>query len=54
MAHVMTTREVAEYLKVKPTTIVRMVKEGKIPAYKFGRDWRYDKDIIDEWLRGIK
>jgi hypothetical protein len=25
---------------------------GKIPPVRIGRVWRYDKEIIDEWIAG--
>ena len=54
MAHVMTSNEVAKYLKVHRDTVIRYAKEGTIPAAKIGRHWRFDKDVIDSWLRGDK
>ena len=30
----MTVKEVAEYLKMKPVTIYKLAKEGRIPAFK--------------------
>ncbi len=50
MAEVMTLEEVAKYLRVTKTTIYRLLRRGKIPAGKVGRQWRFDKTSIDEWL----
>jgi excisionase family DNA binding protein len=50
MANIMTTKEVSSYLKLHPITICKFTKEGKIPAIKIGRSWRFDKDAIDEWI----
>lgn len=47
---ILTVREAAEYLRVHESSIYRLSKEGKIPAYKVGRGWRFKKDKIDEWL----
>jgi excisionase family DNA binding protein len=47
---IMTVKEVAEYLRVHESSIYRLSKAGKIPAYKVGRSWRFKKDKIDEWL----
>ncbi len=33
----MSTGEVAEYLGVNTRTLYRMIDEGELPAYKFGR-----------------
>lgn len=50
MAELMTLEEVAEYLRVTKTTVYRLLRQGKIPANKVGRQWRFDKTSIDEWL----
>jgi excisionase family DNA binding protein len=50
MAELMTLEEVAEYLRITKTTVYRLLKQGKIPAKKVGRQWRFDKTSIDGWL----
>jgi len=50
MAELMTLEEVADYLRVTKTTVYRLLRQGKIPANKVGRQWRFDKTLIDEWL----
>ena len=49
---VMTLPEVAEYLRIPSSTIYKLSREGALPAQKIGRNWRYHKDVIDEWLKG--
>ncbi len=51
MAELMTLEEVAGYLRVTKITIYRLLVRGRIPASKVGRQWRFDKTSIDEWLR---
>ncbi len=46
----MTLEEVAAYLKLKPQTIYTWAQEKKIPAAKLGKEWRFRKSIIDEWI----
>jgi len=46
---VMTVRELADYLRVHPSTIYRLLKQKRIPAFKVGRDWRFSREIIDRW-----
>lgn len=43
-----TVEEVAKALKLHPYTIRRLSREGKIPAFKFGGQWRYDLDKINK------
>jgi excisionase family DNA binding protein len=50
MAKIMTTKEVSDYLKLHAITICKLSKEGKIPAIRIGRVWRFDKDVIDQWI----
>jgi excisionase family DNA binding protein len=47
---IMTLEEVAAYLKLKPQTIYTWAQEKKIPAAKLGKEWRFKKTIIDEWI----
>ena len=51
MAEIMTVEEVADYLRVTEKTIYRLLKQGKIPSAKVGRQWRFQKSSIDEWLQ---
>jgi excisionase family DNA binding protein len=50
LAQIMTTKEMAEYLKLHEITICKYAGEGRIPAIRIGRVWRFDKDVIDEWI----
>jgi excisionase family DNA binding protein len=46
----LTTEQVARYLKVDKFTVYRLVMQRKIPAFKVGGQWRYKKKLIDAWL----
>jgi excisionase family DNA binding protein len=50
MPHIMTTKELAKYLKLHEITICKYAAEGRIPAIRIGRVWRFDKDAIDKWI----
>ena len=47
---IMTVEDVARYLKLKPQTIYKWAQTGKIPAAKFGKEWRFKKSLIDKWI----
>jgi len=47
---IMTLKEVAKYLGLHPISIYRLIKTTDIPAMKVGGQWRFKKDILDEWL----
>ena len=42
--------ELADYLKIPKSTLYKLVREGKIPAQKVGRHWRFHRETIDAWL----
>ncbi len=46
----LTTEEVLDYLNVNLRTVYRLIKAGKIPAVRVGRQWRFRKSDIDAWL----
>ena len=50
MGEILTTKELAEYLKLTTVTIYKYASEGKIPGFKIGSRWRFDKDKIDELM----
>jgi len=52
MPQIMTTKELAKYLKLHEITICKYAAEGKIPAIRIGRVWRFDKEAIDKWISG--
>jgi len=47
---VMTVRELAKYLKMKPVTIYKHAQGGKLPAFKVGATWRFKRNTIDKWI----
>ena len=51
MAELMTVEEVASYLRVTQKTIYRLLERRGIPATKVGRQWRFEKSSIDDWLQ---
>ena len=51
MKEILTAKEVAEYLKIHPLTVHKYAREGKIPAFKIGTDWRFHKKYIERWIK---
>jgi excisionase family DNA binding protein len=47
----LTVKQVADYLKIDKFTVYRLVTQGKIPAYKVGSQWRFNRKMLDKWLR---
>jgi excisionase family DNA binding protein len=50
--HFLTTEEVLDYLQINVRTVYRLIRAGKIPAVRVGRQWRFRKKDIDAWLAG--
>ena len=48
----LTTEEVLDYLQVNLRTVYRLIKAGKIPAVRVGRQWRFKRADLDAWLDG--
>ena len=49
-----TVEEIAEALKLHPYTICRLCREGEIPAFKVGGQWRFDIMEIERWRKKQK
>jgi excisionase family DNA binding protein len=54
MATVMTLEEVAEFLRVHPSTVYRLLKGRNIPAFKVGSDWRFNIESIEKWVVNLE
>jgi excisionase family DNA binding protein len=46
----LTTRDVAALIRVDKSTIYRMAEDGRLPAVKVGRQWRFPEDQLLAWL----
>lgn len=44
------TIELAKYLEVEVSNITDWASSGKIPAFKEGSEWRFDRRSVDEWI----
>ena len=46
----LTPNEIAKILKLHPFTVTRLAREKKIPAFKVGGVWRFQKDKFERWV----
>ena len=46
----MTVEEVAEYLSLHPLTVRRLARDGEIPAFNVGRQWRVKRALLERWI----
>jgi excisionase family DNA binding protein len=49
VTRLLTVKELADYLRVHPSTIYRLLKRGDLPGIKLGSDWRFSVEAIDRW-----
>lgn len=47
---VMTLEEVAAFLKIGETTAYQLARAGQLPGRKVGREWRFLRDRVLDWL----
>ena len=46
----LTPNEIAKILRIHPFTVTRLAREGKIPAFKVGGIWRFQKGEFEKWI----
>lgn len=47
---ILTMEEAAELFNVSVKTFIKLLKEEKVPARKIGREWRFSRRALIEWL----
>lgn len=50
MSDILTLKETAEYLRVSGQTVYNMIRDGRIKAYKVGREWKFFRSDIMAYL----
>lgn len=43
-------KKAAAYLELNEKTLYRLIREENIPALKLGREWRFEKNLLDKWI----
>ena len=47
---ILTVKETADVLKVKPQRVYRMMSSDGLPCIRLGRQIRVDEDSLKQWL----
>ncbi|HEY9063205.1 MAG TPA: methyltransferase domain-containing protein [Pseudobacteroides sp.] len=47
---ILTMEEAAELFSVSVKTFIKLLKEEKVPARKIGREWRFSRQALINWL----
>lgn len=50
--NILNAAQAAEALGVTERLVVRLAREGKIPAQKIGREWRFSRQGMTSYLSG--
>jgi len=50
MAKYLTTREVANYLKLNEKKVYALVAEGQLPAARISGKWLFPQHLVDQWI----
>ncbi len=48
---IMEAKEVAEYLHLHPFTVHKLARQGRLPCFKIGNDWRFRRSAVEGWIR---
>lgn len=48
--NILNRRQAAELLGLNVETVARLARTGKLPARKVGRQWRFSKQRLQEWI----
>ena len=46
---ILTAEEVANYFRIHPYTVKRLAREGKLPGFKIGGQWRFEQNVLEKW-----
>jgi len=47
---VLTAKEVCALLQIHPSTLYKLTKQGRIPGFRIGKDWRFRMELIERWM----
>lgn len=50
----LTAKEVAELLRVSHAHVLKMARDGELPAMRLGKTWRFRADVIDEIIAAAR
>jgi excisionase family DNA binding protein len=49
-SEVMTLRDVADYLHCGYATVRKLARQGIMPGFRLGGEWRFLKSEVDKWI----
>ena len=52
-SELLTVAETCRYLKIGPRTLYRYIQTRRMPAFKLGKEWRFIRADLEQWLRQL-
>jgi PTS system nitrogen regulatory IIA component len=46
----LTARELATYMQMSERTVLKLAGDGELPGVKIAGQWRFKREVVDEWL----
>ncbi len=50
-SELLTVAETCRFLKITPRTLYRYIQNRRIPAFKLGKEWRFVRSDLEQWIR---
>jgi excisionase family DNA binding protein len=50
-SELMTATETCRYLRITSRTLYRYLRNRQIPAFKLGKEWRFVRSDLEQWIR---
>jgi excisionase family DNA binding protein len=47
---ILTVKDICSLLRVHYSTVYKLAKDGRIPGFRVGTDWRFRRDVIERWI----
>jgi excisionase family DNA binding protein len=47
---ILNMQEAADFLRVPLLTVQRQAKAGRLPGRRIGREWRFSRSVLIEWM----
>ena len=49
--HALTAEDLADTLRVTPTMVRKLAREGRLPSFRVGTAVRFDPKLVAAWMR---
>jgi excisionase family DNA binding protein len=50
-AKILTLDQVARHLQLSPRSVYELARRSEIPSFKLANQWRFDRELLDAFIR---